>query len=242
MPYRKANEAKPWTYTFRPRRSIVHRPNATENRGWSNVSVHIVADDVLFKLTGLQTGTWAQYHKALWAYIKKNNLQDQEDGRFFRPDSEFAKLMGEVGILVNGFTMGHAIKEHSFRNEVIPLPPPPPEPVRKHKRRPGQGRKPKRRAYSRPNRGTSKMYECLEADGTLAAITGKNFATRSEFLRLTWAYIKKNNLQKPGNGRIVIPNEQLAGLLGNEGREVNGFTMAGNIERHLALKKKTDKK
>jgi hypothetical protein len=35
-----------------------HRPLAELHRGWSNVSVHIVAHDILIKLTGIQTGTW----------------------------------------------------------------------------------------------------------------------------------------------------------------------------------------
>ena len=48
--------------------------------------VHIVADDVLFKLTGFRTGTWAQFHKLLWSYIKTNNLQDGPG------DTSFAKM------------------------------------------------------------------------------------------------------------------------------------------------------
>jgi chromatin remodeling complex protein RSC6 len=78
---------------------------------------------------------------------------------------------------------------------------------------------------------------CL-ADSALEKIAGKSMCTRSGFVKLVWAYIKRNQLQKPGKGqgRWIIPNQEFAEFMGVEGQEINASTIVQNIETHLLLK------
>ena len=108
---------------------------------------------------------------------------------------------------------------------------------RKHRKKPWQGKRKNRRKFERPNRGHSMMHQFLEADDILTKIAGKTMATRSGFVKMVWDYVKRNNLQKPGNGRIWIPNRELAELFGVvEGEEINGFMVSKHIESHLMIK------
>ena len=114
---------------------------------------------------------------------------------------------------------------------------------RKHRRRPWQGRK-RRRVFTRPNRGHSIMQVICQADSALEKIAGKSLCTRSGFVKLVWAYIKRNQLQKPGKGqgRWIIPNQEFAEFMGVEGQETNGFTMSKYIEQHLVIKSLSEPK
>ena len=48
----------------------------------------------------------------------------------------------------------------------------------------------------------------LSAD--LADIVGKKEASRSECIKLLWAYLKKNNLQDPENKQYFTPDKKMA--------------------------------
>ena len=48
----------------------------------------------------------------------------------------------------------------------------------------------------------------LSAD--LAAIVGKDEASRAECIKLLWAYLKKNNLQDPENKQYFTPDKKMA--------------------------------
>ena len=81
--------------------------------------------------------------------------------------------------------------------------------------------------------------EVSEANDKLAKICGFSFGTRAQFVRGVWLYIKKNKLQKSGNGRFFVPDKRLAEITGTEGKEMNGFKVISSaIEQDLALEKK----
>lgn len=48
--------------------------------------------------------------KKVWAYIKKHDLQDEEDRRTINPDAKFAKVVGKKPI--NMFKMTKLINKH----------------------------------------------------------------------------------------------------------------------------------
>jgi chromatin remodeling complex protein RSC6 len=48
--------------------------------------------------------------KALWVYIKANNLQDAKDKRMINPDEKLAKVLGTAPI--NMMKMGGAVSKH----------------------------------------------------------------------------------------------------------------------------------
>merc|ERR1711956_146718 len=48
----------------------------------------------------------------------------------------------------------------------------------------------------------------LSAD--LAAIVGKDEASRAECIKLLWAYLEKNNLQDPENKQYFTPDKKMA--------------------------------
>ena len=49
----------------------------------------------LAEVVGKKEASRAECIKQLWAYIKKNNLQDPENKQFFNPDKKMAKVFGE---------------------------------------------------------------------------------------------------------------------------------------------------
>ena len=82
------------------------------NKGWANIRKEVRGDEVLVEVTGLASGTRAQYVKGVWQYIKANNLQSQRDGRIIVPDATLARLMGTQGQPINAFTMLRHIERH----------------------------------------------------------------------------------------------------------------------------------
>ena len=77
------------------------------------------------------------------------------------------------------------------------------------------------------------LMKKVEGDEILVKLTGRKYGARHEYVKQVWKYIKKHNLQTEGDGRIIVPDEKLATLMGNEGKEMNAFTMSKFIEEHL---------
>lgn len=48
--------------------------------------------------------------KRLWAYLKKNNLQDPDNKSYFTPDAKMAKIFGKEKL--KGFSMAKYLKNH----------------------------------------------------------------------------------------------------------------------------------
>ena len=65
----------------------------------------------------------------------------------------------------------------------------------------------------------------------LAAIVGKDEASRAECVKLLWAYLKKHNLQDPTNKQYFTPDKKMAKVFGTD--KIRGFGMAKFIGDHL---------
>ena len=70
----------------------------------------------------------------------------------------------------------------------------------------------------------------LSAD--LAAIVGKDEASRAECIKLLWAYLKKNNLQDPENKQYFTPDKKMAKVFGSD--RIRAFGMAKFLSAHLS--------
>merc|ERR1712110_1190813 len=70
----------------------------------------------------------------------------------------------------------------------------------------------------------------LSAD--LAAIVGKEEASRAECVKELWAYLKKNNLQDPANKQYFTPDKKMAKVFGTD--RIRAFGMAKFLSAHLS--------
>jgi len=87
------------------------------------------------------------------------------------------------------------------------------------------GKKPRKRGVQAPWRLSEE----------LAAIVGKEILPRPQVTKELWAYIKKHDLQKPGDRRRIICNEALKSIMDGNA-EVTMFSMNKYITPHLVEK------
>merc|ERR1712008_521509 len=64
----------------------------------------------LAEVVGKKEASRAECIKQLWAYIKKNNLQDPKNKQFFNPDKKMAKVFGSDRI--RAFGMAKFLSAH----------------------------------------------------------------------------------------------------------------------------------
>ena len=64
----------------------------------------------LAAVVGQKQASPAECIKQLWAYLKKNNLQDPENKQYFTPDKKMAKIFGTEKI--RGFGMAKFLTSH----------------------------------------------------------------------------------------------------------------------------------
>lgn len=76
----------------------------------------------------------------------------------------------------------------------------------------------------------------------LGAEKGTKIA-RTEVTKQIMAYIKSNQLQNPENKKMIVPDEKLWKLLGEEarGKEITHFTIQKYINKHFISNKKVEK-
>jgi chromatin remodeling complex protein RSC6 len=94
-------------------------------------------------------------------------------------------------------------------------------------------RKRKRRWHRKGHPGWKQLDKKLQVSAELQAIIGKPRASRSQVVKLIWRYIRVHKLQKKDNGRIFVPDQKLARVVGNEGRELDGFKMMASVNAHF---------
>lgn len=69
----------------------------------------------------------------------------------------------------------------------------------------------------------------------LAEIVGKNDLPRSEVVKKVWDYIKKNDLQDPGDKRQINADDKLAKIFGKKSSDM--FELNKHLSAHLTAKK-----
>jgi upstream activation factor subunit UAF30 len=158
--------------------------------------------------------------KAIWNYIKENNLQNPNDKKDFLPDDKL-KLIFKFP--VNMFSMHRQLSRHiKASNSTL-------------KREPGEApakKKPKKAAEPGEKK-LSGFAAPLKLSPELAAVVGKEEASRGECQKLLWAYIREHNLQNPEKTSVILvhKDEKLYSVLGV--RECTGFGMAKYLKAHF---------
>ena len=71
----------------------------------------------------------------------------------------------------------------------------------------------------------------LKVSPELGAVVGSKPIPRTQVVKKLWAYIKKNNLQDPKNGRNILSDDKLKAVFGK--KVVNMFEMGKLISKHL---------
>ena len=99
-----------------------------------------------------------------------------------------------------------------------------------------------KKGSSKKRKGFCDKTAQVIGDQVLTLITKIGTATRPEYVKRAWDYIKTNDLHRGHKGKRVVPDEVLDLLLGHKGQEVNGrVVMAKCIEKHLVKKPKNMK-
>ena len=66
----------------------------------------------------------------------------------------------------------------------------------------------------------------------LASLIGHKELSRGEVIKYTWDYIKKHNLQNPENKRQIVPDENLAKVLGSSD-PIDMMKLSGLLTKHI---------
>jgi upstream activation factor subunit UAF30 len=128
--------------------------------------------------------------KALWDYIKDNNLQNPENKREILLDEPMRKVFGCDTFTM--FTMNKYIAAHVHPFKEVDLTENRPKESKKRKKRKDEGvtTGKKRRKPKKP--GLQPPYRLSEE---LARVVGKDILPRPQVVTALWDYIKSNNLQ-----------------------------------------------
>merc|ERR1712000_427101 len=84
-------------------------PAKTETKK-SGITKPMKLSSDLAAVVGQKQASRAECIKQLWAYLKKNNLQDPDNKQFFTPDKKLAKIFGTEKI--RGFGMAKFLTSH----------------------------------------------------------------------------------------------------------------------------------
>ncbi|XP_052203235.1 uncharacterized protein LOC127808698 [Diospyros lotus] len=157
--------------------------------------------------------------KQLWAYIRKNNLQDPSNKRNIICD-EALRIVFETDC-TDMFKMNKLLAKH-----IIPL-----EPTKKS----GQVKKLKLDVESATGSVESgpPLVVISEALANFFA-TGEKEMLQSEALRCVWEYIKVNRLEDPMNSMAIICDAKLRELFGCE--SISALGISEMLARHHLFK------
>merc|ERR1712109_329040 len=82
----------------------------------SGITKPMKLSDDLAAVVGQKQASRAECIKQLWAYLKKNNLQDPENKQYFTPDKKMAKIFGTEKI--RGFGMAKFPKTNNISLQI----------------------------------------------------------------------------------------------------------------------------
>ncbi|KAI3795754.1 hypothetical protein L1987_38411 [Smallanthus sonchifolius] len=156
--------------------------------------------------------------KQLWAYIKKNNLQDPGNKRKIICDDAL-RVVFETDC-TDMFKMNKLLAKH-----IIPL-----EPTKESSRK-------KSKVNVEPKAESNDFVPCQVIISEVLANCldmQEREMSESEVLRLVWEYIKFNNLEDPQNSVMVLCDEKLKELFGCE--TISAMEIPQFLIRHHVVK------
>lgn len=159
--------------------------------------------------------------KQLWAYIRKNNLQDPSNKRKIICNDEL-RLLFETDS-TDMFKMNKLLAKH-----IIPL-----EPTKKTGQNSKRSKADKESSASRSSESVP-IVIISEALANFFATSEREMA-QGEVLRRVWEYIKVNQLEDPVNGMVIICDAKLQELLGCE--SISALGIPEMLARHHLFKR-----
>ena len=79
---------------------------------------------------------------------------------------------------------------------------------------------------------TNALQKPVDVSGDLEGIVGKGPMTRAQVTSKVWEYIKKHDLQKDTDKRVIVPDDKLAKVIGKD--EMSMFKMTAAVSKHLS--------
>ncbi|CAA0396125.1 putative transcription regulator SWI/SNF-BAF60b family [Arabidopsis thaliana] len=159
--------------------------------------------------------------RQLWAYIRKNNLQDPSNKRKIICDDAL-RVVFETDC-TDMFKMNKLLAKH-----ILPLDP---------SKDSGQAKKAKTEVETKTETTEPVSSTAISSTVTLSEPLGKFFGTGEtemadeEIIRRVWEYIKLNNLEDPVNPMAIQCDEKLRDLLGCESISAVGINEM--LRRHM---------
>lgn len=83
------------------------------------------------------------------------------------------------------------------------------------------------------NSGFNKPIKVSDVLQEFLGLATDEMISRVEATRRITAYVKKNNLQDPSNGRVIKPDDKLEGVLKAQGSEVTWFNLQKLLKDHF---------
>uniref|UniRef100_A0A7S3V4K7 DM2 domain-containing protein n=1 Tax=Chaetoceros debilis TaxID=122233 RepID=A0A7S3V4K7_9STRA len=171
--------------------------------------------------------------KALWAYIKKNDLQNPNDKREILLDAKMKELFHADKITM--FTMNKYVSAHVHPFKAVNLN----EPSENSKRKKEQNARKRKAAKDAKNEKAKKRKPSNQPPWRLSqdliAVVQKEILSRPQVTKALWVYIKENDLQNPEDKREILCDEMLKKVMGDNDR-VTMFSMNKHITQHLVEK------
>ncbi|KAL5540675.1 hypothetical protein UlMin_042867 [Ulmus minor] len=192
--------------------------------------------------------------KKMWAYIRKNDLQDPANKRNIRCDEALCALFRVKSI--NMFQMNKALTKHIWplstddgnvnqnkkveesdhsESEGENIKEEEREEVEEEARSEKGSRKQKRKG------GSAKLDKAVKKRGgftklcslspQLQTFTGEAVLARTEVVKKLWAYIRENNLQDPKNKRNILCDESFRSLFNVD--SIDMFQMNKALSNHI---------
>ncbi len=92
---------------------------------------------------------------------------------------------------------------------------------------------PKGKEVEQPKAGTkaNALQQPLQPSAELAAIVGEGTMPRGEVVSKVWEYIKRHKLQSPDDGRVIVADDKLRRVFGQD--RATMFEMNKLLAQHL---------
>mmetsp|Transcript_20612 Transcript_20612/g.44776 ORF Transcript_20612/g.44776 Transcript_20612/m.44776 type:complete len:324 (+) Transcript_20612:165-1136(+) len=161
--------------------------------------------------------------KALWVYIKENDLQNPNDKREILLDAKMKAVFGVDNFTM--FSMNKYIGAHVEPYKPVDLTTSSTPKKRKAKADPKEKGAKKKPGMQAPYRLSEK----------LVAVVGKRVLPRPQVTQALWAYIRENNLQNPHDKREILCDTLLSRVMGGQAK-VTMFSMNKYITPHMLEK------
>jgi upstream activation factor subunit UAF30 len=171
-----------------------------------------------------------QIVKALWAYIKENDLQNPDNKREILLDSSLKNVFGCDKF--DMFSMNKYISSHCHPFPPLDLAKGSSPTTTRSKRKTTSDKSAKSVTKKKRATGTQPPYILSQA---LADVLGVEQLPRPQVVSKLWEYIRAHELQNPEDKREILCDDKLKKLFENK-KKVNMFSMNKFISKHLIEK------